>query len=64
MMAWTWTIASEGAGPLWESGCVASEGGVVDLVNQNTVEGGGLVVGIGLELGVDPNDKYGCDCRE
>jgi hypothetical protein len=49
---------------LWESGNVVSEGGIIDLVNQNTKKGGGLVIGITLELGVDLNDKCGCDCRE
>jgi hypothetical protein len=43
---------------------IASERGIVDLVNENTEEGGGCVVGIGLELGVELNDKCGGDCRE
>ena len=45
------------AGPLWESGNIISEGGVVNLVDKDAKEGNGLIVGIGLELGVDLNDE-------
>ena len=51
-------------GPLWGSGDAASKRGVIDLVYKKAEEGGGLVVGIRLELGVDLNDKCGGDCRE
>jgi hypothetical protein len=49
---------------LWERGNVVPKGGIIDLVNEDTEEGGGLAVGIGLELGVELNDKCGGDCRE
>ena len=52
------------AGPLWEGGNVVSEGGVVRLVDENTKEGGSLVIGIGLELRVELDDKSGGDRRE
>jgi hypothetical protein len=45
------------AGPLWESGDVASEGGVVNLVDENTKEGGSLIVWIGFELRVYLDDE-------
>ena len=51
-------------GPSGECGRVISKGCVVDLVNENTKEGGGLVVGIGLELGVELDDEGGGDRRE
>ena len=47
--------------PLWEGGNVVSESGVVNLVNENTEQSGRLVVGIGLELGIDFNYKCGSD---
>ena len=56
---------ARGASPLWESrNVVVSERGVVNLVNENTKESGGLAVGIRFELGVDLDDKGGSDCRE
>ena len=42
-----------------ESGDVVSEGGVVELINKKAKEGGSILVGIGLELGVDLNDECG-----
>jgi hypothetical protein len=42
---------------LGERGGVVSECSVVDLVNENTQESDGLVVGIGLELRVDFDDE-------
>jgi len=45
------------AGPLWQSGDIATEGGIVDLVDQDTKEGGGFFVWIRLELGVDLDDE-------
>lgn len=47
--------------PLWESGNIISEGGVVDLVNKNTKERSGFVARIGLELGVDLDYERGSD---
>jgi hypothetical protein len=52
------------AGPLRESGSVVSEGGVVDLVKKNTEEGGGHVVRVLLEVGVDLDDERGGDGGE
>jgi hypothetical protein len=48
--------------PLWDGGGVIAEGGVVDLVDKNTEESGGLVVRIRLELGIDLDDECGGDC--
>jgi hypothetical protein len=44
-----------GGGPVHcgRVGTFVSEGGVVDLVNEDAEEGGGLVTRVGLELGVD-----------
>ena len=50
--------------PLWESGNIVSEGGVIDLVDEDAKEGGSLVVGIRLKLRVDLNDKRGSHCGE
>jgi len=52
------------AGPLRDSGNVAAEGGVVDLVDEDAEESGGLIVGVGLELGVDLDDECGGDGGE
>ena len=52
------------ADPLWESGSVATEGGVVDLVDENAEEGGGLFTRVGLELGLDIEDESSSDGRE
>ena len=46
-----------GAGPLWEGRNVVAEGGVVDLVYQDTEEGRSLVVRIRLEFGIDLDDE-------
>jgi len=53
-----------GAGPLRYCRDVVAEGGVVDLVDENAEECGGLIVGVGLELGVDLNDECGGDGGE
>ena len=50
--AW-WTI------PLRESGNVVSEGGVVNLENQDPEESSGLIAGVRFELRVDLDDKCG-----
>ena len=47
-----------------EGGNVVSEGGVVHLVEEDAEEGDGLFIGIGLELGVELNDKCRGDCGE
>ena len=48
-----------GTGPLQESRNVVAEGGVVYLIDQDSEEGGGLVVRIRLELGADLDDEGG-----
>jgi hypothetical protein len=50
--------------PLWESRRVVAEGSVVDLMDKNAEEGGGLVVRVRLELGVDLDDECGGDGGE
>ena len=40
-----------------EGGNVVSKGGVIDLVNENAEESGGLIIGIRLELRIDLDDK-------
>ena len=49
---------------MWESGNFASEGGVVDLVNEDSEEGGGVGVRVGLQLNVDVDDECRGDCRK
>ena len=51
-----------GSCPLWESGNVVAECGVVDLVNQDAQQSGSLIVWIGLELRVDFDDECRGDC--
>ena len=50
--------------PLWEGGCVVSESGVVDLVDEDTEESDDLVTRVGLELRLDVDAESGCDVRE
>jgi len=45
--------------PLWDGGNVATEGGVVRLVDYDTEEGIRLLVRAGLELGMDHYDECG-----
>jgi len=52
------------AGPLWKGGRFVSEGGVIDLVDKNAEESGGLVIRVRLEVGVDLDDECGGDGRE
>ena len=52
------------AGPLRDHGNVVTEGGVVDLVDEDTEESSGLVVGVRLELGVDLDGECGGDGGE
>ena len=50
---------ARGPSPLWERRNVASEGGVVDLVNEGSEEGGGVDVRVGLQLRIDLDDESG-----
>ena len=43
--------------PLWEGRGVVSEGGIVDLVDEDTEEGDSLITRIGLELRLDIDDE-------
>jgi hypothetical protein len=47
--------------PLWEGWRVIAEGGVIDLVDKDTEESGGLVVWVQLKLGIDLDDECGGD---
>ena len=47
-----------------EGGNVVSKGGVIDLVDENAEESGGLVVGIRLELRTDLDDERRGNSRE
>jgi hypothetical protein len=49
---------------LWESGDIVSKRSVVDLVNEDPEESGGLVIWIGLELRTDIEDKGRGDSGE
>ena len=49
---------------LWEGGSVVAVGGIVHLIDEEAEESGGLFVRIGLELGVDLDDKGGSDGGE
>ena len=53
-----------GTSPLRKGRNVAAEGGVVYLIDQDPEEGGGLIVRIGLELGVDVDDEGRSHCGE
>jgi len=54
-----------GTGPRqWNCGNVITEGGVVDLVDEDTEESGCLFVRVLLELGVDFDDERGSDGGE
>ena len=45
------------AGPLGDGGSVVAKGGVVNLVDQDPEEGGGLVIRVRLEFRLDINDE-------
>jgi len=42
-------------------GGVITKGGVVDLVDEDSEEGGGLLTCVGLELRLDVDDECGGD---
>jgi hypothetical protein len=50
--------------PLWESGNVVSERGVIDFVDKDAEEGGSFVAWVRLQLGIDLNDERGGDSGE
>ena len=52
------------AGPIREGRDDVSKRGIVDLVDQDSQERVGLVVGIGLKLRVDLNNERGGDGGE
>ena len=45
------------ASPLWEGRRIIPERGVVDLVDEDPEEGGGLIIRIWLEVGMYFNDE-------
>jgi hypothetical protein len=49
---------------LWEGWNVASEGGVVDFVDEDSEESCSLVIRIGLELRVDFDNERRSDGRK
>ena len=51
-------------GPLRKSGRVIFERRVVNLVDEDSEEGGSLFACVGLQLGVDLDDERGGDSRE
>lgn len=53
-----------GPGPLWEGGRVVSEGGIVDLMNEDAEEGGGFFTRVWLELRIHLDNECGGDGRE
>ena len=52
------------SGPFREGWNVGPEGGIVNFVNENAEEGGGLITRVRLELRVDLNDERGHDGRK
>jgi hypothetical protein len=52
------------SGPLWKGGDIIAEGRVVDLVDEDSEEGGGFVVRVGSQLRINLNDKGGSDSGE
>jgi hypothetical protein len=52
------------ASPLWERGDISSEGGIINLVNEDTKESGSLLVGVMLELRANLDDERGGDSRK
>ena len=53
-----------GASPLGNSGSVGAKGCVVNLIDKDTEESGGLFTGVGLELRLDVDDERGSNRRE
>ena len=49
---------------MWKGWNTVPERGVVDLIDEDAQQGSSLVVRIGLELGVDIEDKCRCDGGE
>jgi hypothetical protein len=48
--------------PFRKSGNIVSEGGVVDLVDEDPKKGRGFVIRVRLKFGVDLDDKCRGDC--
>ena len=46
------------------TGSVGAESGVVDLVDEDSEEGGSLLARVGLELRLDVDDEGGSDRRK
>jgi hypothetical protein len=63
-MAWTGTVERGGPVRCGGVGTLFPKVVLYHLVYKNAKKGGGLVVGIRLEFGVDMNDKCGGECGE
>ena len=50
--------------PRWEGWNIASESGIVDFIDEDAEESGGLVTRVGAELRVDLDDECGGYGRE
>ena len=49
---------------MWKGRNAVAKGGLVHIIEDDTEEGGGLLIWIGLKLGVDLDDEGGSDGRE
>ena len=48
----------------WDGGGLTRNGGLVESEEDGSKKGGGLFVGIGLEIRMDVDDEGGADSRE
>ena len=48
----------------WDNRSLTGDGGLIESEKDGAEEGGGLLVGIGLEVRMDIDDKRGADGRE
>jgi len=55
---------ARGAGPLGNGGSFGTKGGVVDLVDKDSKEGGSFLTRVRLKLGLDVDDECGGDRGE
>jgi len=53
-----------GTSPLGNGRRVGTKGGIINLVDKDSEESGGLLTRVGLELRLDIEDKCGSDRRE
>ena len=55
---------TRGAGPLWNSGSFGTEGSVINLMDEDSEEGGRLLTHVRLKLRLDVDDERGSDRRK